>query len=306
MPFISICIPAYKNTAFLQRLLDSIAIQSFTDYEVVITDDSPDDAVQQLIEHYHQRLSIHYHKNTPALGSPANWNKGLQLAKGEWIKMMHDDDWFADTNSLQAFADAASAEVDFIFAAYADVYLDSNKKVIKQLLPQQHKNYPLGLFEENTLGHPSVTMHRNIPGLQYNEQFVWVVDIDFYIRFLQAHPRFVYLEKPLINIGKGDTQISSGAYKNAAIEIKEYLGLYQKLLPSAATSDLVYQGLWKVFRRCNINSIEKLKTVYGGEIALIAEHIAIAQSKLPKLLLKQPPLSLYFCKKAFLKYLRLV
>ncbi len=305
MPLISICIPAYKNTAFLQRLLDSITIQSFTDFEVVITDDSPDDAVELLVQEYKQ-LPIIYHKNMPALGSPANWNKGLQLAKGEWIKMMHDDDWFAHAESLQAFADKALAGVDFVFSAYTDVYLETNKQVIKQLLPQQYKNYPLGLFEENTLGHPSVTMHRNIPGLQYDEQFVWVVDIDFYIGFLQAYPKFSYISQPVIHIGKSATQISSGAYKNATIEIKEYLGLYEKLLPQSAISPLVYEGLWKVFRRCKIDSITKLESVYTGAIPAIAKHIVLAQSKLPKILLKQPPISLYFCQKACRKYLRLV
>jgi len=45
---ISICIPAYKNVGFLERLLHSISIQSFADYEVVITDDSPDDSVKNL------------------------------------------------------------------------------------------------------------------------------------------------------------------------------------------------------------------------------------------------------------------
>jgi len=306
MPFISICIPAYKNTAFLQRLLDSIVQQTFTDYEVVITDDSPDDAVAALVESYTAQLPIIYHKNNPALGSPANWNKGLQLAKGEWIKMMHDDDWFTNAESLQVFAAAANRSTDFVFCAYNDVYLENNRTVVKTLSAEQYSNYPLGLFEENTLGHPSVTMHRNDKSIRYDEQFVWVVDIDFYIRFLQAHPTFSYINTPLISIGKSDDQISSGAYKNASIEIKEYLGLYHKLLSLAEREQLVYEGLWKVFRRCKINSIAKLQSVYSGAVPAMAEHIIAAQQKIPTLLLKQPSISLYFCQKAFHRYLRLV
>ena len=49
-PFISICIPAYQRTAFLKRLLDSIKIQTYSNYEVVITDDSPDFDVKELVE----------------------------------------------------------------------------------------------------------------------------------------------------------------------------------------------------------------------------------------------------------------
>ena len=39
---VSICVPAYKNPVGVERLLESVKVQSFTDYEVVVTDDSPD------------------------------------------------------------------------------------------------------------------------------------------------------------------------------------------------------------------------------------------------------------------------
>ena len=47
-PFISICIPAYKNVEFLKRLPDSIAVQSFKNFEVILSDDSPGKEVEQL------------------------------------------------------------------------------------------------------------------------------------------------------------------------------------------------------------------------------------------------------------------
>ena len=52
LPFFSICIPAYKNTDYLKRLLDSISIQTFRDFEVIITDDSPDETVSTFINNY--------------------------------------------------------------------------------------------------------------------------------------------------------------------------------------------------------------------------------------------------------------
>lgn len=95
-PLISICVPAYKNVVYLERLLGSIQSQTFHDFEVVITDDSPDNAVSELIDRYKAMLPIRYFRNDVALGSPANWNAAIGHAKGQWIKIMHDDDWFAD------------------------------------------------------------------------------------------------------------------------------------------------------------------------------------------------------------------
>src|SRR6478736_4865381 len=103
-PFISICIPSYQRVDYLKRLLDSISVQTFTDFEVIISDDSPDSSVQDLSFNYHDRFNTRYFKNQPALGTPANWNFGISNATGEWIKIMHDDDWFAASDSLQIFA----------------------------------------------------------------------------------------------------------------------------------------------------------------------------------------------------------
>ena len=64
-PFISICIPTYKNVDYLQRLLQSVIIQTFKDYEIVITDNSPDNSVEQLVTEWKSKLSIRYYKNDP-------------------------------------------------------------------------------------------------------------------------------------------------------------------------------------------------------------------------------------------------
>lgn len=99
---VSICIPAYKHIDFLRRCLNSILEQRFTDYEVVITDDSPDDSLQKLVEEYSDER-IKYFKNKKALGSPLNWNEGIKKANGEYIKILHHDDWFSSPDSLEKY-----------------------------------------------------------------------------------------------------------------------------------------------------------------------------------------------------------
>src|ERR1044072_4054338 len=94
--FISICIPAYKNVDFLKRLLDSIAIQTYSNYEIIICDDSPDESVAEFIKSRSVLKNIRYHRNVSSLGTPENWNECIRRANGEWIKIMHDDDWFAE------------------------------------------------------------------------------------------------------------------------------------------------------------------------------------------------------------------
>src|SRR5258705_12616457 len=93
--FISICIPAYKRVKYLERLLESIMTQEYKDFEVIISDDSDDDCVARHIKNYSGKFSIHYYKNNPSLGTPANWNFAISLARGIWIKLMNHHDWFS-------------------------------------------------------------------------------------------------------------------------------------------------------------------------------------------------------------------
>ena len=67
---ISICIPAYKRTHFLKRLLQSIELQTYKDFEVIISDDSDDDSVSQLLTAFEGKFPIQYFKNEKSLGTP--------------------------------------------------------------------------------------------------------------------------------------------------------------------------------------------------------------------------------------------
>src|SRR6187397_2191939 len=100
---ISVCIPAYKNAAFLKRNLDALINQTLRDFEVVLSDDSPDESVAEIAMAYKEKLQIIYLKNNPSRGTPANWNYAMQHATGKYLKLMHDDDWFATDSALQQY-----------------------------------------------------------------------------------------------------------------------------------------------------------------------------------------------------------
>lgn len=89
----TISIPAFK-TSFLRQCIDSVLAQTYTDFEVVIlNDDSPED-VKGIVDSYGDSRIRYYEndRNVGALHVVDNWNKCLQLAKGEFIICMGDDD----------------------------------------------------------------------------------------------------------------------------------------------------------------------------------------------------------------------
>ena len=83
-PEISICIPAYKKVDYLERLLMSLEIQSFKDFEILVSDDTPGDEIQSLCEKYKTVFNLKYKKNEIALGSPTNWNAAIKMEKSSY------------------------------------------------------------------------------------------------------------------------------------------------------------------------------------------------------------------------------
>ena len=289
--FISICIPAYKRTDYLKRLLDSIAVQTFTDFEVIISDDSPDDGVRILSTQYQNKILIDYYRNPSPLGTPENWNQAIRKANGEWIKLMHDDDWFADQNSLKVFVDLLKThpESSFIFSAYENVNLESNKreKVLANSLrlKRLYKN-PATLFSKNIIGPPSVVLYKRNDQIGFDNQLKWLVDIDFYIRYLSSAKAF-YTSQVLINIGISDIQVTKESFRNRNIEIPESLLLLRKTGFDSFRNIFVFDALWRLMRNLEIKNEQEIReSGYSGQIPSQLSAMIRFQKKIPGSFLK--------------------
>lgn len=231
---VSICIPAYKQVKYLGKLLDSVLIQTYTDFEIILTDDTPDDAVLSFIKKHPIYPKINYYKNTPAKGSPGNWNEAIRLAKGEYIKIMHHDDWFTQEDSLEKFVKALdeNPSVVFAFCASKIKYANWFKRRINRLTPGDFKEiqqHPARLFKGNRVGGPSATIYRRGPHMFFDEQLVWLVDIDFYISFFTRRATILYIDEPLIcTITNAAHSVTTQVEQNIKVEIFEHFYVYDK------------------------------------------------------------------------------
>jgi glycosyltransferase involved in cell wall biosynthesis len=290
MALISICIPAYKRVDYLNRLLQSIVIQEFKDFEVIVTDDSPNNEVEILCKKFAPSLSIRYYKNPVALGTPDNWNKAISLAKGAWIKLMHDDDWFTEPRSLLQFADCAKKnDKGFIFSAYKKVFEDGRKE--ESIYPEKFRllraeKEPAILLAKNFIGPPSVTMYKNDGQHIYDTKLKWLVDIDAYRRRLETDT-LVYINQPLIKVYMSSSQVTSYTKNVGEIEIPEHFHFIAKMGIEKLNNILVYDYNWRLIRNFNIRSIEDvLKYGYDGDVPSVLRAMIYTQSRLPKGLLR--------------------
>jgi glycosyltransferase involved in cell wall biosynthesis len=294
---VSICIPAYKQVDYLRRLLDSLTIQTLKALEVVITDDSPDNAVEQLVNEFTQELPIRYYRNVPARGMPGNWNTCLDLAQGEYIKIMHDDDWFMHPHSLATLCKALDdhPEHDFAYSAYYNYYLFTGEKKEMTSPAWFRKAFakaPVNVLFDNLVGPPSVVIHRNKPAYRYDEKVRWTVDVDFYIRLLNAHPGFTYIPEPLCYVGMGKEQITEEVHGVKEVFIPEYFYVLQKMGDGPFRSVLVYDFFWRLLRNMKIKGVMDIRSAgYEGPLPLVTNYVLRWQRIFPEGWLKFGPLS---------------
>ncbi len=232
-PKVSICIPTFNQVDKLEILLDSIRIQTFRDFEVIVSDDSSTDDVKLLVDHYGD-LQIRYFRNSPAKGSPENWNHAISLAKGDWIKIMHHDDYFVYPDSLNEFVkqgEGVNLDIDFVFSATLLSYTESeikNKYLINQSLLKNLNKQPALLFEQNLIGSPSVCMYKRNLIKSFDKSLIWLVDIEFYSRVILKHS-ISYIDKTLVSTIISTEQLSERMRNNPDYELYELFYCFNKL-----------------------------------------------------------------------------
>ena len=96
--FLTLIIPTYKRDALLKEAINSVLNQKLVDYnwEFIIIDNTEFDENQEtpalrIVREIGNKKILYYH-NRVNIGSGYNWNRGVQLARGKWICLLHDDD----------------------------------------------------------------------------------------------------------------------------------------------------------------------------------------------------------------------
>ncbi len=233
---VSICIPTYKQILYLRWTLESVLAQTYKDYEVIITDDSPDNSVANLLAEYNFLGKLKYFKNSVALGSPENWNKAVSLADGEYIKILHHDDWFSSPESLGKYVKALenSNHLNFAFSSSMVLFGDGRNWIHcpndNQLSLLEASS--IFLFQSNWIGAPSSTIYRNNfeSTLQYDPTLKWLVDIDFYINYLTTTGQtFKFIKEPLVTTYGANQRVTDECKDNIKVELFENFYLYHKI-----------------------------------------------------------------------------
>ena len=114
---ISIIVPVYNTKKYLQRCIESIIHQIYTNWELILVDDGSYDGSEQICDDYackDKRIKVIHSVNK---GASSARNKGLNIAKGDWITFVDADDWI-EPQHIQCFVNQINNQVDLCINSF--------------------------------------------------------------------------------------------------------------------------------------------------------------------------------------------
>lgn len=210
---VSIITSCYNRAATIRSAIESGLAQDYNDIEFIVVDGSSTDGSLDIIREYADRISIII--SEPDHGMYEAINKGIRVATGEIIGLLHSDDFFYDNGVIGRIVERMKrTHADFLYGDGLFVNPDNTNKVVRnwigggyRLWKVRHGWLPL---------HPTCYIRRDVMmrlGL-YNESYKIAADSDLLVRYLLTGGLTVtYLNEYVVRMRMGGLSTDSAKRK---------------------------------------------------------------------------------------------
>ena len=196
MPKYSIIVPVHNSATFMQKCLESVTSQTYRDFElIVVCDACTDDSWRVAMEYADQVLTTNFGNDGPPRSA------GLDVARGDWILFLDDDDWWMHEYTLDIIDTALGNELGFDILLFGFIFrtrgyaspIRQNGSIWPAVWNKCYRRY----FIKDT-------PFRNIQPTPDGD----APDIDWTRRIIMLGPRLATLDMPLYyyNYGRAGSQ----------------------------------------------------------------------------------------------------
>lgn len=191
---VSVILPAYNAELYLKEAIDSILVQTFTDFELIVLNDGSNDSTEDIILSYTDSRII-YVKNQENLGLIATLNKGISLAKGKYIARMDADDIALPERLFKQVTFLESNTQYGVVGSFAQI-IDS-KNIYK--VPVTNEAIKAFLYIDSPFIHPSMVIRKDLLiNNLYDHQYHRIEDYELWVR-LSVQTKFYNIPEVLLN-----------------------------------------------------------------------------------------------------------
>lgn len=200
---ISIITVTYNSAATLEETIQSVTNQSYPDIEYIVIDGQSTDGTLEIIEKYKNKISKVISEKD--LGLYDALNKGISLATGEVIGLLHSDDFYIHPLVIEKYADFFLKEnTDGV---YSDLYYVDKINTDKIIRKWKSGTYTPGAFLNGWMPpHPTFFVKKAVYDLfgVFNLNFKSAADYELMLRFIQKHKiKLAYLPEFTVKMRTG-------------------------------------------------------------------------------------------------------
>lgn len=191
-PFFSVVIPTYNRATLIIKAIDSVLLQTFTDWELIIVDDASVDNTKEVVAKYRDsRILYHYKENEER---SAARNRGIELSKGQYICFLDSDDYYLN-NRLEALYNEIISRNNPKALFFTDIEFTDGIVLKYNFSFDNIFDYLL----ENVIGVPQVVVEAGIvKEVKFNKQFYIAEDLELWLRMALHFPVTYLPGKPTV------------------------------------------------------------------------------------------------------------
>jgi len=132
-PRVSVGLPVYNGERFLREALEALLDQTFTDLELIVSDNASTDSTRSICEEFAARdPRVRYVRQPVNIGSAANHNAVIHLSRGEYFKWASDDDLYAP-EFIERCVAVLDANPDVVVCHSRDAFIDEAGHTVQNL-----------------------------------------------------------------------------------------------------------------------------------------------------------------------------
>lgn len=237
---VSIIMPAYNAEKYISKAIDSVILQTHSNWELIIVNDGSTDRTSEVVDSYKDfRIKL---INIDNCGVACARNIGLDNVNGEYVAFLDSDDyWIENKLETQLYYMLCNSNLVMTFSDYFSFYGDNMIIQNKQLYPFQISNPNDRLLVFNYIATLTVMVKASIvfelDG--FDKTFFGTEDWDFWIR-ISKRGEFGYIDKKLAYYREHNEGIS----KNKRVHLIQEYKVLKKYVLKSGNNVLKKSALW--------------------------------------------------------------
>ena len=200
---VSIITTCYNRETTIRGAIESVLAQDYPYIEYIVVDGASKDGSLDVINEYRGKITKIV--SEPDHGMYEAINKGIRMATGDVIGLVHSDDFLYDNHTISAIVDEfRKTNADFIYGDGIYVNAENTQKVVRNWIGGKYYRWKVRCGWLPL--HPTCYIRRDVmmrEGL-YDESYKIAADTDLLVRYLyKANLKVVYLKRKIIRMRMG-------------------------------------------------------------------------------------------------------